>query len=104
MEGELWAGIGDVVVVVLPGSEAGLGSTRLLSCVNGLLPAADGSDGVDGIDAVVGMDGAAGASRLAGTVSSAGAAAIVVGWEGAESEADGLLGRDDGPLTVGAAS
>ena len=94
-------GIGEVVVVVAPAGEAGLGNTRLLSCVNGLLPAADGIDGMDGDDAVVGIVGMDGVARLDGIVRAAGAEATVVG---AESVAAGLLGMVGCPFTVGAAS
>ena len=100
VDGELMVGSGEVTVVVVVAGEVGTGSTRLASWLNGLLPAADGSDGMDGMDAIVGMVGVAGAAKSDGTASSADC--VVVGVE--EEVAGGLVGCDDCPLTVGAAS
>ena len=68
---------------------------------------------MDGVEAAAGMEGAAGASsvdgtasRAAGTVSAAGAEAMVLGWLGVEVvvEVAGLLLGSEGWFTVGAAS
>lgn len=77
--------------------------------MNGLLPAAEGIEGVLGMDDEAGMDGADGVVRADGPamldgIAMEGAAGLAALTAELELDAAGLLGMEGCPLTMGAAS